>query len=71
MRIGSNEPHVLSSQEVRLLDTRQEIRLSRSWGLKRVPSGTIWFEALVNETVTMRVPFMVEIVPPPSAELQA
>lgn len=69
--VGETAPHVLHSREVRLVDSRQEIRLVRAWELKRVPIGPIWFEALVDDAVVMRVPFMVEIVSPPSSRLQA
>lgn len=71
VRIGQADPHSLGSREVRLVDVRQEVRLSRVWELKRVPAGTIWFEALIDDTVAMRVPFLVEIIPPPSADLHA
>lgn len=68
---NSGEPRTLSSREVRLVDSRQEIRLAHTWELKRVPSGPIWFEALLDDVVVMRAPFTVEVVPPPSTELQA
>jgi len=69
--IGSGEPTMLRSAEVRLLDGRQEVRLARTWQLKRVPDTPIWFESLVNDWVVMRVPFTIPIIPPPSDERQA
>ena len=71
VRIGETAPRALSVREIRLVDVRQEIRLTHTWELKRVPSGPIWFEAVIDDAVVMRVPFMVEIVPAPSTELQA
>lgn len=71
VRLGETAPQSLISREIRLVDARQEIRLARMWELKRVPSGPIWFEALIDDEVAMRVPFMVEVVPSPSADLQA
>ncbi len=71
VQLESAGPRSLSSREVRLVDGRQEIRLAHGWELKRVPSGPIWFEALVDDVVVMRVPFMVEVVPPPVSEPQA
>ena len=69
--VGDAAPHMLHSREVRLVDGRREVRLARGWELKRVPTGPIWFEALIDDAVVMRVPFMAEIVPPPSEGLQA
>jgi len=69
--IGDNPPHVLQSREIRLVDGRQEVRLTRTWELKRAPAGTIWFESLIDDFIVMRVPFMVEFVAPPSGELNA
>ena len=69
--VGANPPRMLSSRDIRLVDGRQEVRLVHGWELKRVPAGPIWFESLINDAVVMRVPFTVELVPPPSTELQA
>lgn len=71
VQIESTEPTSLLSREVRLVDSRQEVRLTRTWELKRVPSRPVWFEALINDEVAMRVPFLVELIAPPSEELQA
>ena len=69
--IGSADPHLITEREIRLVDSRQEVRLARTWALNRVPAGPIWFESLVNDAVVMRVPFFVELVAPPSDEVQA
>jgi len=71
VELESAGPRSLSSREVRLIDGRQEVRLAHGWELKRLPTGPIWFEALIDDAVVMRVPFMVEVVPPPLAEPQA
>ena len=71
VRVGETAPRSLSTREVRLIDVRQEIRLTHIWELKRVPSGPIWFEALIDDVVVMRVPFIVEVVPPPPTSPQA
>jgi hypothetical protein len=69
--VGPGDPHLITEREIRLVDSRQEVRLARTWALNRVPAGPIWFESLLDDAVVMRVPFFVEIVAPPSDEVQA
>jgi hypothetical protein len=71
LRIGQHDSHLIAEREARLVDGRQEVRLARTWSLNRLPTGPVWFEALIDDEVAMRVPFLVEVVPLPSGEVQA
>ena len=71
LQIGDAVPQIISEREIRLVDGRQEVRLARTWELKRLPTGPIWFDALVDDKVVMSVPFTVEVAPLPPDTLQA